>query len=93
MEKKKDMQDEKPVPKEVGSNLTGAALKGKPGHDRDIDAKTFEEEPEAKEETSASDNPIENTDALLGDVHPTHRSEKSQEQHNGDQERHKNADK
>ena len=44
MEKKREkIQDQKQVPKEVGSNLTGTALKGKPGHERDIDTKTFEE--------------------------------------------------
>ena len=84
MEKtKENQQDKKPVPKEIGSNLTGTALKGKPGHQRDIDAKTFEEGLETKSQPAEH---IENTDALLGDVHPTHRNSKSQEQHNGDEE-------
>jgi hypothetical protein len=84
MEKKeRKQQDKKPVPKEVGSNLTGTALKGKPGHQRDIDTKIFEAAGETK---APSTEPIGNTDALLGDVHPTHRSPKSQEQHNADKE-------
>ncbi|SMC45467.1 hypothetical protein [Pedobacter africanus] len=80
-----ETKDEKSAPREIGSNLTGAALKGKPGHERDIPAAAFNDDGEAK----ATDKPkehIENTDALLGDVHPTKRHEKSQEQHNADQE-------
>lgn len=77
------IQEKKPVPREIGSNLTGTALSGKPGHERDVNIKTFEPAQQAK---SQSDSHIKNTDTLLGDVHPIHRNQKSQEQHNGDQQ-------
>jgi len=43
--------------KQVGSNLTGAAIPAKPGHQRDIPVDQYPD-------------PIENTDALLSDVNP-----------------------
>lgn len=81
-----ETKDEKSAPQELGSNLTGAALKGKPGHERDIHTETFNEEKETSETNDKAEAHIENTDALLGDVHPTKRHEKSQEQHNADRE-------
>ena len=84
MENKSGNKDDKtPAARETGSNLTGTALKGKPGHQRDIDPQKFEEAPKR---TELPDGSIENTDALLGDVHPTRRNPKSQEQDNADQE-------
>ena len=68
-----ETQDEKSAPKEIGSNLTGAALKGKPGHERDVTAQTVNDEAETKKEegkkaTDQAGKHVENTDALLGDV-------------------------
>ena len=74
-------QKENPVSKEVGSNLTGTAVPGKPGHQRDIPPQAYQ---------STEDKPekhTENTDALLGDVHPTERNNKSQEEHNAEKEK------
>jgi hypothetical protein len=69
--------------KQVGSNLTGAAIPGKPGHQRDIpipvDPNT---EMEHKDKDDLPAKHIENTDALLGDVHPKGRNENSQEDGN-----------
>jgi hypothetical protein len=68
--------------KQVGSNLTGAAIPGKPGHQRDIPIPVdpnIEAGHEEKED-DLREKHIENTDALLGDVHPADRSENSQEE-------------
>ena len=68
-----ETQDEKSAPKEIGSNLTGADLKGKPGHERDVTAETLNDEAETKKEeaekaTDQAEKHVENTDALLGNV-------------------------
>jgi hypothetical protein len=62
--------------KQVGSNLTGAAIPGKPGHQRDIPIPV---DPNIKmeHEDKEDDRPvkhIENTDALLGDIPPKDRT-------------------
>jgi hypothetical protein len=54
--------------KQVGSNLTGAAIPGKPGHQRDIPIDQHIE------------GHIENTDALLGDVDLINGSDNSPEE-------------
>jgi hypothetical protein len=74
--------------KQVGSNLTGAAIPGKPGHQRDIPIPVdpnIEIGHEEKKDELREEH-IENTDALLGDVHPTDRSENSQEEANAKKE-------
>ncbi|WP_285058343.1 hypothetical protein [Pedobacter ginsengisoli] len=78
--------------KQVGSNLTGAAIPGKPGHQRDIPIPVdpnIEIGHEGKEDNKGDDLPtehIQNTDALLGDVHPADYSENSQEKTNAKKE-------
>jgi hypothetical protein len=74
--------------KQVGSNLTGAAIPGKAGHQRDIPI-PVDPNIEIGHEEKEDDLPekhIENTDALLGDVHPTDRNENFQEEANGKKE-------
>ena len=73
-----ETQIENSVPREIGSNLTGTAVAGKPGHKRDIPPETYGSDSAPAESAEAAEKHIENTDALLGDVHPT-RNEKSQE--------------
>lgn len=74
-------QEENHVSKEVGSNLTGTAVPGKPGHQRDIPPETYQGTKDKPE------NHIAHTDALLGDVHPTQRHNKSQEEGNAEKEK------
>lgn len=68
--------------KQVGSNLTGAAIPGKPGHQRDIPI-PVDPNVEIEHEDKEDDLPvkhIDNTDALLGAVDPSEQSENSQEE-------------
>lgn len=82
-----ETQKENSVPREIGSNLTGTAVAGKPGHQRDIPPETYIDDSASAETTNPPEKKhIENTDALLGDVHPTRRNEKSQEQHNAERQ-------
>lgn len=81
-----ETQKENSVPREIGSNLTGTAVAGKPGHQRDIPPETYSSDSAPAESAEATEKHIENTDALLGDVHPTRRNEKSQEQHNAERQ-------
>ncbi len=60
--------------KQVGSNLTGAAIPGKPGHQRDIQIPI---DPNLE---------IEHEGKKLGDVHPTDHSENSQKETNAKKE-------
>lgn len=77
--------------KQLGSNLTGAAIPAKPGHQRDIAIENYTSE-EKNEDKAEGDEKVrthphvENTDALLGDVHPTRRTSESQEDQNASQE-------
>lgn len=74
--------------KQVGSNLTGAAIPGKPGHQRDIPIPVDPniEIGHKKKEDDLPEKHIENTDALLGGVHPTDFSENSQKEVNAKKE-------
>lgn len=62
--------------KQVGSNLTGAAIPAKPGHQRDISIETYVAGENDDQDQQQKPGHIENTDALLGDVIP--------EKNNGD---------
>jgi hypothetical protein len=64
--------------KQIGSNLTGAAIPAKPGHQRDIQIDQYDE----------GKDQVENTDALLGDVDPIKRNDESQENSNADEQSH-----
>lgn len=83
MENQKDSKEQNL--QQVGSNLTGAVIAAKPGHQRDIAIEQYQE-PEDQEENNLPAKHMENTDALIGDVHPTVRNQKSQEELNANEE-------
>jgi hypothetical protein len=73
-------------PKETGSNLTGTAIPKK----ADTTVPNYSEEDDelrkAEDELPDANKFVENTDALIGDVDPHQRSQRSQEEHNADKE-------